>query len=151
MTATPIESEVEIDAPVEVVWRTITEPEQIAQWFAERVELDAVPGGRGYLVFEREGAEHIAPLVVEAVEAPERFSFRWCHPEGETPAAGNSTLVEFTLEGLAGERTRLRVTETELDLLDWATEDKASFAEEHQEGWTTLTRRLVALLADRPG
>ena len=34
-----IEREVVIDAPVEVVWRTITEPEHIRQWFADRVEL----------------------------------------------------------------------------------------------------------------
>jgi uncharacterized protein YndB with AHSA1/START domain len=26
-------------APAEVVWRTITEPDQMSQWFADRVEL----------------------------------------------------------------------------------------------------------------
>ena len=28
-----------IEAPVEVVWRTITEPDQVSQWFATRAEL----------------------------------------------------------------------------------------------------------------
>jgi uncharacterized protein YndB with AHSA1/START domain len=35
--------------PVEVVWRTITEPAQIRQWFADRVELELEPGGRGLM------------------------------------------------------------------------------------------------------
>jgi hypothetical protein len=34
-----IDREVLIEAPTEVVWRTITEPDQISQWFASRVEL----------------------------------------------------------------------------------------------------------------
>ena len=34
-----IEREILIEAPVEVVWRAITEPDQISQWFADRVEL----------------------------------------------------------------------------------------------------------------
>ena len=41
-----IEREVMIDAPVDVVWRTITEPEQISQWLAERAELELKPGER---------------------------------------------------------------------------------------------------------
>ena len=46
-----IEREVAIEAPVDVVWRTITEPDQITRWFADRVELELKPGGRGYLGF----------------------------------------------------------------------------------------------------
>jgi len=34
-----IDREVLIEAPADVVWRTITEPDQISQWFASRVEL----------------------------------------------------------------------------------------------------------------
>src|SRR6202521_1806599 len=83
-----IEREVVIDAPVEVVWRTITEPEQIRQWFADRVELELEPGGRGLMGFE----DRAIPVVVEAVEPPTRFSFRWSHPAGDAPAPGNSTL-----------------------------------------------------------
>jgi hypothetical protein len=39
-----IEREILIDAPAEVVWRTITEPDQVSQWFADRVELVVEPG-----------------------------------------------------------------------------------------------------------
>src|SRR4030081_1790925 len=61
-----IEREVVIDAPVAIVWRTITEPEQIRQWFADRVELELEPGGRGLMGFE----DRAFPLVVEALEPP---------------------------------------------------------------------------------
>ena len=139
-----IEREVVIDAPVEVVWRTITEPEQIRQWFADRVELELEPGGRGLMGFE----DRAFPLVVEALEPPTRFSFRWNHPAGEQPAAGNSTLVDFMLVG-EGERTRLRVVESGLELLTWPVGDKERFADEHREGWTLFIDRLARLLAER--
>ena len=75
-----IEREILIEAPVEVVWRTITESDQIEKWFADRAELDLRPGGAGAFVFERAGTSKHAPLVVEAVEPPHRFAFRWSHP-----------------------------------------------------------------------
>jgi len=80
MTDLTIEREVLIEAPAEVVWRTITEPEQVVRWFADRVELDARPGGKGTLVFEH--MANIAALVVETVDPPHRFTFRWGHPDG---------------------------------------------------------------------
>jgi uncharacterized protein YndB with AHSA1/START domain len=143
-----IEREVVIDAPVDVVWRTITEPDQITQWFADRVELIAEPGGHGAMYFG--DGDQGGPLVVEAVEAPTRFSFRWNHPAGEDPVGGNSLLVEFTLVAEASERTRLRVAESGLDLLAWPDAEKERYAEEHNGGWATFLERLVALLADRP-
>jgi uncharacterized protein YndB with AHSA1/START domain len=140
-----IQREVVIGAPLEVVWRTITEPDQIRQWFADRVELQLQPGGRGLMGFE----DRAVPLVVETVEPPTRFSFRWNHPDGQVPAAGNSTLVEFTLVG-EGERTRLRVVESGLELLAWPAGDKERFADEHRGGWAMFTDRLARLLAERP-
>jgi uncharacterized protein YndB with AHSA1/START domain len=143
-----IDQEVVIEAPVEVVWRTITEPDQITQWFANRVELDAKPGGTGLFVFDNGGGTpHIAPVVVEDVEPPSRFSFRWGHPDGADPAAGNSVLVEFTLVPEGNERTRLRVKESGLDVVAWPDDEKATYAEEHRGGWAGFLGRLVELLS----
>jgi uncharacterized protein YndB with AHSA1/START domain len=143
-----IEREVVIDAPVHVVWRTITEPDQIILWFADRVELVAEPGGHGAMYFG--DGDQGGPLVVEVVEPPRRFSFRWNHPAGEEPVADNSLLVEFTLVAEGSERTRLRVVESGLDLLAWPDADKVRYAEEHNGGWATFLGRLAGLLADRP-
>jgi len=139
-----IEREILIDAPVEVVWRTITEPDQISLWFADTVQLEVRPGARGYMGFGGQGG----PVIVETVEPPTRFSFRWNDPAGEEPAAGNSLLVEFTLVG-EGEHTRLRVVESGLNRLPWPDVDKQRYAEEHNGGWREFLDRLARLLAER--
>lgn len=139
-----IERDIVIDAPVEVVWRTITEPDQISLWFADKVELDITPGARGYMGFGDQGGE----VMVETVEPPTRFSFRWNHPVGEEPAAGNSLLVEFILVG-EGEQTRLRVVESGLSLLSWPDAEKRRYADEHNHGWGEFLDRLARLPADR--
>jgi uncharacterized protein YndB with AHSA1/START domain len=64
MAGLVIEREVLIEAPVEVVWRIITEPDQMSQWFADRVELVVEPGAHGYMQFGDQGG----PVVVETVD-----------------------------------------------------------------------------------
>ena len=139
-----IEREVVIEAPVDVVWRTITEPDHITQWFAERVELELEPGGQGYMGFDE---QHGGPIVVEAVDPPMRFSFRWNHPAGAQPVAGNSVLVEFTLTASGPERTHLRVVESGHELLSWTISEKERYAEEHNGGWADYLGRLARLCA----
>jgi uncharacterized protein YndB with AHSA1/START domain len=141
-----IDRDVLIEAPVEVVWRIITEPDQITRWFADRVELVVEPGARGYMGFGDQGG----PVVVEVVDPPTRFSFRWNDSSGGgEPAAGNSMLVEFTLTPEGDERTRLRVVESGHESLAWPEAEKRSYADEHQEGWGTFLDRLATLLGKR--
>jgi uncharacterized protein YndB with AHSA1/START domain len=148
MAGPAIEREVVIEAPVEVVWRTITEPDQMSQWFADRVELVVEPGAHGFMEFGDQGG----PVVVEVVDPPRRFSFRWNHPRGEEPVAGNSMLVEFTLTPEGDERTRLRVVESGHELLAWPDAEKLRYADEHGGGWAGYLDRLATLLAKRqPG
>jgi uncharacterized protein YndB with AHSA1/START domain len=140
-----IEREILIEAPAEVVWRTITEPEQVTQWFADRVELVAEPGAHGYMGFGDQGG----PVVVEVADPPARFSFRWNFPGGAEPAPGNSMLVEFTLTPEGAERTRLRVVESGHELRDWPDAEKQRYAAEHLGGWGEYLDRLAALAAKR--
>jgi uncharacterized protein YndB with AHSA1/START domain len=142
-----IEREVVIEAPVDVVWRTITEPDRITQWFAERVELVLEPGGHGYLAFDE---HHGGPIVVEAVDPPTRFSFRWNHPVGTQPVPGNSVLVEFTLTATGPERTLLRVVESGHELLAWTEPQKERYAQDHNGGWAGYLSRLCAMYARGP-
>ncbi len=148
MPGLAIEREILIDAPAEVVWRTITEPEQMRLWFADRVDLVVKPGARGHLQFGDQGG----PVVIDTVDPPARFSFRWNFPAGEEPAAGNSMLVEFTLTPEGAERTRLRVTESGHDLLSWPPAEKQRYADEHQDGWGDFLDRLAQAIDKRqPG
>lgn len=143
MPSLAIEREVVIEAPAEVVWRTITEPDQMSQWFADRVDLVVEPGARGYMQFGDQGG----PVLVETVDPPSRFSFRWNHPRDEDPVVGNSMLVEFTLTPEGQERTRLRVTESGHELRDWPAEEKQRYADEHREGWGEFFDRLQRVVA----
>jgi uncharacterized protein YndB with AHSA1/START domain len=144
MTGLAIEREILIEAPVEVVWRTITEPAQMSQWFADRVDLVIEPGAHGYMGFGDQGGQ----VVVVEVEPPVHFSFRWNHPQGEEPVPGNSMLVEFTLTPAGDERTHLRVTESGHELRDWTDAEKQRYADEHSEGWIEYLDRLADVLSE---
>jgi uncharacterized protein YndB with AHSA1/START domain len=72
--------------------------------------------------------------LVERVEPPGFFSYRWARAVGAEPAAGNSTLVEFTLTP-DGPDTRLRVVETGFATLDASEEEKGTAVKENTEGW----------------
>jgi uncharacterized protein YndB with AHSA1/START domain len=145
MAGLVIEREILIEAPAEVVWRIITEPDQMSRWFADQVDLVVEPGAHGYMQFGDQGG----PVVVETVDPPIRFSFRWNHPGEVEPVVGNSMLVEFTLTSEGDERTRLRVHESGHELREWPEAEKQRYADEHQEGWGEFLERLVDLLAGR--
>jgi uncharacterized protein YndB with AHSA1/START domain len=133
-----IEKEILIDAPIDVVWRIVSEPEHIKQWFGTEAELDGRPGGDGRLAFQS-GATYY--LKVEAFEPPRRFAYRWLQQKGTAAREDNSMLVEFTLRAEA-DGTRLRVVESGFDTVDWAEEAKSQYFEDHQQGWQTLLGRL---------
>jgi uncharacterized protein YndB with AHSA1/START domain len=144
MTDFGIEREVEIEAPMDVVWRTITKPDQISRWFADRVDLELKPGGRGYLAF---GQDKGTAIVVQTVDEPNRFSFWWNRPQDDDPTPENSVLVEFTLSPIGPERTHLRVVETGVEGLTWSDGDKESYTEDHKGGWVQCFTRLAGLFA----
>jgi len=133
-----IEKEVVIEAPLEVVWRLVTDPEQIRQWFADEAEVELRVGGNGRLRFKSGDSYQ---LQVEALEPFRRFAFRWVQPEGSPARANNTMLVEFMLEPEAG-GTRLRVVESGFDTIDWSDAEKAKYAEGHSRGWQVILGRL---------
>jgi uncharacterized protein YndB with AHSA1/START domain len=136
MVADRVEREILIQAPVEVVWRVVTEPEQISRWWSDTADIDLRPGGEGTLTWDARATSQAATvrIVVQRLEPPHLFSFRWLHPAGAQAREGNSALVEFTLAA-EGEGTRLRVVESGLLALDWPEQERARYAEEHGSGW----------------
>jgi uncharacterized protein YndB with AHSA1/START domain len=137
MPITPdrIERDIVIEAPVDVVWRVVTEPEHIARWFSDAADVDLRPGGAGALTFTSH--DHVAPFVVATVEPPTTFAFRWSHPDGEEPVEGNSTLVTFSLAAEGSGATRLTVVESGIQALPLDADGKQRFHDDHVEGWGT--------------
>jgi uncharacterized protein YndB with AHSA1/START domain len=126
-----IEREILIDAPVEVVWAVVTEPDHISGWFSDSVELDLRPGGRAVLHWDRHGSVQGR---VERVERPRFFSFRWVVQPGADIAVDNSTLVEFTLSA-EGDSTRLTVAESGFADLSGPDDEKQGHFDSHSRGW----------------
>ena len=148
MSTYTIERDIEIEAPIDVVWRTITEPEQIRTWFSDAAELEARPGAIGTLTFRKDSDDpFVVDITVVTADRPHRFSYRWVYPPGERATEANSTLVTFTLVADGDERTRLRVVETGLDQMDLADDEKQEFFEQHRHGWEVQGDRLRDLFA----
>ena len=66
--------EIELDADPEDVWSALTDETQLEEWFANEVELDPTPGGRG--VFRWDNGE-TREAVVESVEEGSRIVLRF--------------------------------------------------------------------------
>ena len=144
-----IEREILIDAPVEVVWAVVTEPDHISGWFSDSAELDLRPGGKAVLRWDDYGAVHGR---IERVEPPHFFSFRWVVPRdpGAALTDDNSTLVEFSLSA-EGDATRLRVVESGFRDLAGPDDEKQRHVDSHRRGWEQELGELDAYVAQRTG
>lgn len=114
-----IEKTIEIAAPIDRVWKLMTEPSELPRWWfsMESAELDLVPGGAMRLKWSKDEHGVSAGEVIE-VRQPHYFAWYWAaNNEGRAPSPGDRTLVEFTLEEL-GEITRVTVNESGFETLD---------------------------------
>ncbi len=115
-----IEKRVEMKAPIERVWRALTDSTEFGQWFQVKIDGPFVLGepSRGHITYP--GYEHVQwEAQIVAMEPPSRFAFTW-HPYAVDPEVDYSTepptRVEFHLEPIA-QGTRLIVVETGFDAL----------------------------------
>ena len=90
--------EIVFPVPPEEVWKALTDPDELEEWFANDVELDPREGGEG--VFRWDDGEERHAKVVEA-EPGEKLVLGW----------DDDGTVELTLEEVE-EGTRLLVRES---------------------------------------
>jgi uncharacterized protein YndB with AHSA1/START domain len=137
MATDRIEREIDIDAPIDVVWAVVTEPGHINEWFTDTADLDLRVGGEGRFAWDASATRrgHVANLRIEGLEPPRFFSFRWNHPDGTEPDETNAPLVEISLEA-HGDSTRLRLVERGIAGLALPEEEKAAYFADHSSGWT---------------
>ena len=115
-----IEKLIELNAPIERVWRALTDHIEFGQWFRVKLDGPFAPGrlARGHITYP--GYEHVQwQATVREMRAPHLFSFTW-HPYAVDPAVDYSqeptTLVEFRLAALA-RGTRLTIVESGFESL----------------------------------
>ena len=132
---------IHINAPREKVWRTVTEPELISQWFGQIALTGTGAGAQGTIGWP---GERRVPIRVDTFDPPTEVSYRWCNEEGPLPATVDeqrSTVFTFTLAESSG-GTQLTVIETGSE----HTSDPAGLMADHRSGWDGELDKLVALL-----
>jgi uncharacterized protein YndB with AHSA1/START domain len=108
VTEDRIERELVLPVAIERVWEALTDPAEVSEWFDIHTEIDLRPGGAASFGWEKDGRFR---AVVEEVDPPRRFAYRWCLDRETSVGEGPTTRVEFTLEE-ASEGTRLRLVES---------------------------------------
>ena len=130
-----IEKSVDLDAPIERVWRAVTDHVEFGEWFKVKLDQPFVPGGRSTGRITYPGYEHM-PWTAEvvAMDEPRLFSFRWPHMDDSQQVREDWawTLVEFRLEP-NGTGTRLSVTESGFDALP--AEHRGKAFRSNEGGW----------------
>ncbi|MFD9699739.1 SRPBCC domain-containing protein [Lentzea sp. NPDC059081] len=132
MSVDRIERETLIEAPLERVWRLVTEP---GFWVGSEPSGTAVEGETTVCHNEQYGD---FPVRVETVTPQTYVAYRWASAfAGQELSADNTTLVEFTLtpEGAA---TRLRVVESGFSALAGSEELKAKAHQDNTGGWAEV-------------
>jgi len=140
-----IEREILIEASGERVWAVLTEARHVMGWFGDSAEIDLRPGGKAIFGWKDDGSFR---AIIDRVERPSLFSYRWANSADTEPREGTSTLVEFTLtEVFAG--TLLRVIETGFASLHASEKEQDKAARDNTEGWTAELAELKEY-AERP-
>ena len=160
MSTDRIEKEVVLKAPLERVWRAISDAEEFGQWFGVRFDGPFVPGESVTGVItpttvdddvakaQEPHAGKADTWQIVAVEPKRRLAFRW-HPyaveSGVDYTSEPTTLVEFTLDEVA-DGVKLSIVESGFDAIP--AERRVSAFESNSEGWaaqTELVRKYLAL------
>jgi uncharacterized protein YndB with AHSA1/START domain len=140
-----IEKSIDIAAPVERVWRALTDHEEFGTWFRVRLDGPFAAGKTSTGRITLPGFDHIRwHAEVVRMDPPGSFAFTW-HPYAIDPDTDYSdeppTLVEFRLEPNGG-GTRLTVTESGFDALPAHRRDEAFRMNEG--GWAAQVGNIAA-------
>ena len=135
-----IDRSIDIQAPVDRVWRALTDPAELSAWFQVKIDGE-IQSGRTVWMTSVLPAHAGVRFDVEIAELtpPSRVVWRW-HP-GDIDAAVDysdepRTTVVFTLHPTAG-GTRLEVAETGFDEISLARRAKAHA--DNSQGWAEVT------------
>jgi uncharacterized protein YndB with AHSA1/START domain len=160
MNTDRIEKQVLLRAPMDRVWRAISDSQEFGRWFGVRIDGPFVAGTSvGATIIGTTVDEEVAELQrphagakatwqIVAVEPPQRFAYRW-HPFAVDADvdfdAEPTTLVEFTLSPTP-DGVLLTIVESGFDAIP-AARRSAAF-EANSGGWAKqveLVRKYLAL------
>lgn len=136
-----IRADVFVAAPIDKVWASLTESEQIGTWFGngEPTRIDLRPGGK--IIFDHGHGD--LPAVIETVSKPTEFAYRWAlvGPPGTEPTSTNSTLVGFRLARRDG-GTQVDFVESGFEKITEDPEQAEKQYDNNLNGWSRILESL---------
>ena len=142
--ADPIVVEETFDAPIAVVWKAITDKDQMRQWFFETItDFQAASGFETQFNVRCEERDYPHLWKVTEVVPEKRIAYGWRY--GGYP--GNSTVVWGLSETPSG--TKLTFTHQGIETFP---QDNPVFSREStQEGWNYFLRESLKAFLERQG
>lgn len=141
-----IEKSMELKAPVERVWRALTDHQEFGAWFLARIDAPFAVGEDSTGQMTYPGYEHYKwTAIIVAMEEPSLFSYTWPHADEHGAEYEDEpwTLVEFRLEP-NGTGTTLTVIESGFDKLSPERRERA--LKSNTGGWEEQMRNIAAYL-----
>jgi uncharacterized protein YndB with AHSA1/START domain len=137
--------EITIDAPVEAVWKAITDAEELTRWFADAAKVE--PGAGGTTAISWDGGDYAIQRIVDW--QPNARLVTESVPSETSPLKTDGTqpmMVEYTLERREG-KTVLRMVHSGIpNSPDWD-----GFYDGTNVGWPSFFRVMRHYLEHRAG
>lgn len=143
-----IEKQIEIEAPVEKVWKALTDSQLFGQWFGANMHSKFVPGQTTMAQNTSKGFEMKMEFHVKEIKPQTYFSYAWTpYPMDRTfdYSKEEPTLVEFFLES-KGRGTLLKVKESGFNQI--TASRRAEAFKMHTGGWEAQLRNIEKFLVE---
>lgn len=134
---------IEIDAPVHTVFKALTAPEELTQWFPDKGTFEPHVGGKMHFTFnagrnQMDKDHHLDGEVLEIIPN-QKLVYTFIpdlnyKPDGVRP---QPTIVTWNLEEIGKDRTRVTLVHSGF------TEDMEKHFKDTTAGWNHFTARLV--------
>lgn len=132
MNAEPIKIDIVYDVPVERIWKSLTDANQMKQWYFDIPEFKAEPGFEFEFTGEGlKGEKYVHLCKITEVMPIEKLQYSWTYEGYE-----GYSLVTFLLSP-EGDQTKLQLTHEGVESFP---SDNPDFAKQNfVEGWTYIT------------
>jgi uncharacterized protein YndB with AHSA1/START domain len=141
-----IEKTIDLRAPIQRVWRALTDREEFGTWFRVKLDRPFAVGETQTGRITYEGYEHMKwRSTVVRMDPPHRFAFTW--PHAEDPADPDATpdppvtRVDFKLEEIPT-GTRVTVVESGFDAIP--ADRRMTILRRNESGWQEQAKNISA-------
>lgn len=134
-----ITRELTFSASIERVWKAISDPQEMRQWFGSDAQFELVEGATGYFEWQQECEGRFAMQVI-TVDAPHYLAWRWMQKQDVAFEKLSSTLVEWKLKTTKNGGTLMIMIESGFA--------EAKQRQENIQGWQQELADLVKYLEE---